>query len=149
MPSARQEAPHNTHIHRQPQCPGTAQTEYLSAGDFGLPSLLDVLTLAREARPLGLSSSLGPGASSSVHSSLTSEGEGSEQMMRFSTSHLTASCAFFLFPSSGCRERWDSKPVSCPRKQGGRKESRRGASVSRALGQARIFPDRGLLCLSF
>lgn len=71
-------------------------------------------------------------------------------MMRFSTSHLTASCAFFLFPSSGYRGRMGFKArLGClGRKQGGRKESRRAAGVSRALGQARIFPDRGL-CLSF
>lgn len=72
-------------------------------------------------------------------------------MMWFSTLHLTSSCAFFLFSSSGCRGRMGFKArLGCQgRKKGGRKESRRVAGVSGARGQARIFPDRGLVSLIF
>lgn len=72
-------------------------------------------------------------------------------MMRFSTSHLTASCAFFLFPSVAVVKMGFKARLGClGRKQGGRKESRRVARVSRAGHWDRqVFPDRGLLCLSF
>lgn len=72
-------------------------------------------------------------------------------MMRFSILYLISSCAFFLFPSSGYHRRMGFKArLGCQgKKKGGTKESRRVAGVSGALGQVRIFPDRGLLCLSF